>query len=52
MLFVMQEWDEYFMKLLGGRKEKGKAETEMKKKADGVRGNRNYIRRSREANKE
>jgi uncharacterized protein YceH (UPF0502 family) len=32
MLFVMQEWAEYFMKLLGGRKEKGKAETEMKMK--------------------
>jgi hypothetical protein len=32
MLFVMQEWAEYFTKLLGGRKEKGKAEIEMKKK--------------------
>jgi hypothetical protein len=28
----MQEWEKYFMKLLEGRTEKEKAETEMKKK--------------------
>jgi hypothetical protein len=44
----MQEWEEYFMKLLEGRKEKGKAETGM---AD-ARGNRNHSRRGRMTNKE
>jgi hypothetical protein len=29
---TMQEWDEYFIKLLERRNEKGEAETEMKKK--------------------
>jgi hypothetical protein len=29
---TMQEWDEYFIKLLERRNDKGEAETEMKKK--------------------
>jgi hypothetical protein len=29
---TMQEWEEYFIKLLERRKKKGEAETEMKKK--------------------
>jgi hypothetical protein len=29
---TIQEWEEYFMKLLEGIKEKGKTKTEMKKK--------------------
>jgi hypothetical protein len=35
---TMQEWEEYFMKLLEGREEEGKAETEMKKKQTAVEG--------------
>jgi hypothetical protein len=39
---TIQEWEEYFMRLLEGRKEEGKVGTTKEREADGDGGNRNH----------
>jgi hypothetical protein len=48
---TMQEWEEYFMKLLEGRKEEGEAGTQTKEK-HGAGGNRNHSGRGGKTDKE
>jgi hypothetical protein len=48
---TIQEWEEYFMKLLEGRKEEGEAGTN-EGEADGAGGNRNHSGRGEKTDKE
>jgi Fic family protein len=48
---TIQEWEEYFMKLLEGRKEEGKGGNTKEREADGDGGNRNHSGRGGKTHK-